>query len=87
MNTRELWDKLVEEGKKIEDNKIFVNDGRKVKDENGKWKAKDKKWNNKLSEDWKTIIETTNKNIISDIFLEFDPLTNFTSFIHLYLLK
>ena len=36
MNTRELWDKLVEEGKQIEDNKIFVNDGRKVKDENGK---------------------------------------------------
>ena len=34
-----------------------------IKDENGKWKAKDKKWNNKLSEDWKTIIETTNKNV------------------------
>lgn len=34
-----------------------------VKDENGKWKAKDKKWNNKLSEDWKTIIETTNKYV------------------------
>ena len=34
-----------------------------VQDENGKWKAKDKKWNNKLSEDWKTIIETTNKNM------------------------
>lgn len=34
-----------------------------VQDENGKWKAKDKKWSNKLSEDWKTIIETTNKNV------------------------
>ena len=34
-----------------------------MQDENGKWKAKDKKWSNKLSEDWKTISETTNKNV------------------------
>lgn len=34
-----------------------------VQDENGIWRAKDKKWNNKLTEDWNTIIETTNKNM------------------------
>ena len=32
-----------------------------VQDENGKWKAKDKKWDNRLNDKWDMIIETTNK--------------------------
>lgn len=32
-----------------------------VQDENGKWKAKDKRWDNRLNSDWNMITETTNK--------------------------
>ena len=34
-----------------------------IQDGNGKWKAKDKKWDNRLNKDWDTIIETTNRGI------------------------
>ena len=38
MKTNELWDSLIKEGKTVTGNKIFVNDGRKVKDKDGSLK-------------------------------------------------
>lgn len=34
-----------------------------IQENNGKWKAKDKKWDNRLNKDWDIIVESTNRGI------------------------